>query len=84
MKKKAIATLTVAALLTTGLLLDSRYNIDITEYSLEFESLPAEFEGFKSPFSPTCMAGASVRTTPVLQSLSGILNPTLLLYAATW
>jgi len=47
MKKKAIATLTVAALLTTGLLLDSRYNIDITEYSLEFESLPAEFDGFK-------------------------------------
>lgn len=47
MKKKVIATVTAAALLTTGLLLDSRLNIDITEYTLEFESLPAEFEGFR-------------------------------------
>ena len=47
MKKKVIATVTVAVLLTTGLLLDSRYNIDITEYTLEYKNLPTEFDGFR-------------------------------------
>ena len=47
MKRKVIAAAAAAALLTTGLVLDSRYRIDVTEYSLEFESLPREFEGFR-------------------------------------
>ena len=47
MKRKVIAAAAAAALLTTGLVLDSRYRIDVTEYSLEFESLPREFDGFR-------------------------------------
>jgi len=47
MKRKVIAAAAAAVLLTTTLLLDSRYNIDVTEYSLEFASLPQEFDGFK-------------------------------------
>lgn len=47
MKRKVIAAAAAAALLTTTLLLDSRYNIDVTEYSLEFASLPQEFDGFR-------------------------------------
>lgn len=47
MKRKIIATAAVAVLLTGGLLLDSRFNIDVTEYALEFDSLPQEFDGFR-------------------------------------
>lgn len=45
MKRKLIAATAAAALLTTGLLLDSRFNIDVSEYTLEFDSLPAAFDG---------------------------------------
>ena len=47
MKRKVIAAAAAAVILTTGLVLDSRFNIDITEYSLEFENLPREFDGFR-------------------------------------
>lgn len=47
MKKKLIAAAAATALLAGALVLDSRFNIDVTEYELEFESLPAEFDGFK-------------------------------------
>ena len=47
MKRKALAAVAVAALLTGALLLDSRYNIQLTEYELAFAALPKEFDGFK-------------------------------------
>ena len=47
MKRKVIAAAAAAAILSTALLLDSRYNIELTEYSLQFDSLPAEFDGFR-------------------------------------
>ena len=47
MKRKALAAAAAAALLTTALLLDSRFNIQVSQYELEFDTLPAEFEGFR-------------------------------------
>ena len=47
MKRKALAAVAAAALLTGALLLDSRYNIQLTEYELSFAALPKEFDGFK-------------------------------------
>lgn len=45
MKRKLIAATAAAALLTGSLLLDSRFNIDVTEYTLAFDSLPEAFDG---------------------------------------
>ncbi len=47
MNKKALAAVAAAAILTTALLLDSRYNIDVTEYELSFVNLPADFDGYR-------------------------------------
>ena len=47
MKRKIAAAAAAAAILTGTLLLDSRYNIDVTEYTLPFETLPAEFDSFR-------------------------------------
>ena len=47
MRRKAIAAAAAAAVLTGLLLLDSRCNIELSEYELEFDSLPGEFDGFK-------------------------------------
>ena len=44
--KRLTAAITAALLLTAGLL-DSRYNIELSPYSLYFENLPAEFDGYK-------------------------------------
>ena len=48
MKKKTLfACAALALVLTgTGLVLDSRYGLQVTEYHLYFDSLPAQFEGF--------------------------------------
>lgn len=46
MKKSKRIVLAASALLLTGVILDSRYNIEITEYSLASERLPASFENF--------------------------------------
>lgn len=40
----AIAAISLAAAIAVA---DSRYNIRVTEYELEFDSLPAEFDGFR-------------------------------------
>lgn len=47
MKKRALTAAAAALILGAALLADSRFNIDISEYRLEFDSLPAEFDGFK-------------------------------------
>lgn len=47
MKRKVIAAAAAAAIFSTALLMDSRYNIELTEYTLQFDSLPAQFDGFK-------------------------------------
>ena len=47
MKRKTLTAAAAVALLTTALLLDSRFNIELTEYELCFDSLPAEFDGYK-------------------------------------
>ena len=47
MKRKTLTAAAAVALLTTALLLDSRFNIELTEYELGFASLPAEFDGCK-------------------------------------
>ena len=48
MKKKTLFACAVLALVLTGtgLVLDSRYGLQVTEYHLYFDSLPAQFEGF--------------------------------------
>lgn len=47
MKRKTLTAAAAVALLTTALLLDSRFNIELTEYELCFDSLPAEFDGYR-------------------------------------
>lgn len=49
MKKKRtlFACAALALVMTgTGLILDSRYNLQVTEYHLYFDALPAQFEGY--------------------------------------
>lgn len=47
MKKKTLFVCAALALVLTGagLVLDSRYGLQVTEYNLYFDSLPAQFEG---------------------------------------
>ncbi len=47
MKKKTLFACAALALVLTGagLVLDSRYGLQVTEYNLYFDSLPAQFEG---------------------------------------
>ena len=47
MKRKAIAAAAAAAILSTALLLDSRYCIDVKEYELSFANLPESFDGYR-------------------------------------
>jgi len=46
-KKLGLGAITAVAVLSAALICDSRYNIQLTEYDLSFQKLPAEFEGFK-------------------------------------
>ena len=48
MKKKTLFACAALALVLagTGLVLDSRFGLRVTEYNLYFDSLPAQFEGF--------------------------------------
>lgn len=48
MKKKTLIVCAALALVMTGagLVLDSRYGLQVTEYHLYFDSLPAQFEGY--------------------------------------
>lgn len=48
MKKKTLFACTALALVMTGtaLVLDSRYGLQVTEYHLYFDALPAQFEGY--------------------------------------
>ena len=48
MKKKTLFACAALALVMTGtaLVLDSRYGLQVTEYHLYFDALPAQFEGY--------------------------------------
>ena len=46
MKKSKTIALAASALILTGLILDSKYNIEVTEYELSSDKLPAAFEDF--------------------------------------
>ena len=45
--KRAVIIILVLAVVLTALILDSRYRIDVSEYELEYASLPAAFDGFR-------------------------------------
>ena len=47
MKKKALAAAAAVAIFGAAILLDSRYNLDVTEYELCFASLPTDFDGYR-------------------------------------
>lgn len=45
--KKFLIILISLMILSAGLVLDSRYNIQVTEYDLSFKNLPESFEGYR-------------------------------------
>ena len=45
--KTALLVFAVLVLLAAGLILDSKYHLQLTEYELSFRSLPESFDGCK-------------------------------------
>ena len=47
MKKRGLFICGALAIVLAGFILDSKYSLQVTEYELCFDSLPAEFDGFR-------------------------------------
>ncbi len=47
MKKRGLFICGALTLVLAGLILDSKYSLQVTEYELYFDNLPAEFDGFR-------------------------------------